>query len=350
MRTSVPKKRLGRAAALAAALASLVALSAPRWASAQGAAPEGPVSPSKRALVVPTRVLSSEAGERATFDLLLTTALHDLGFAVVDAGEVVRRLDAPGPDLAQARELYLGLELDAALEAAKRARDAHRAHSGDLLDDPGLTEAEIMMMRILLDLGRREEAERLADGVLAREPELRLDPVDSPPAMQALWIAAIERRTALRPQEHEVGALAAAAREAGTEYAVAAVQKRTAGGADWLVVQIVPAAGGEQASRQPLRLGQHGFWAHEVQLALEARFGPAKSEPAPLRMPPAAPPDGGVKKKIWYKTWWFWTTVGIVVVGGVAIGVGAWASENATNSIGGISLPDDTAALGARPR
>lgn len=285
--------------------------------------------------MLPTRVPPADADERGTFDLLLATALQELDLSVVDAAELLRELDAPGPDLSEARELYLGLRLDAALDAAAKARDAHLAHGGDLLCDPGLTEAELMMVRILLDLGRPREAEEIAARVLEREPGLRLDPVDSPPSMQALWITALERREGTAPAEHDVDALAAAAAEAGAEYAVAGVRKRASRGGDWLVVQIVPASGPERPSRQPQRLGPRGSWARDVQSALEARFGPAAPESALAPLPLPAVPSGDRKeKKVWYKTWWFWTTVGIVVVGGVAIGVGAWASAEDGLSIG----------------
>lgn len=323
-------RRGGRAAgaAGAAGAAALLALLALAPAAVAESSPEGPPGPArKRALVLPTRVPAAGAEERATFDLLLATALEELGLTVIDAAEVVRRIDDPGPDLSQARELYLGLKLDAALEAASGARGVHLAHRGDLLGDPGLTEAELMMVRILLDLGRPAEAGELAAGVLAREPDLRLDPVDNPPAMQALWIAALDGLAGAAPGEHDAGALATAAREAGADYAVAGVRKRTARGEDWLVVQIAPASPAGEPSRQPVRLGPRGSWARDVQGALEMRFGPARPEtaaaPAPL---PAVPPGDGKEKKVWYRTWWFWTTVGIVVVGGVAIGVGAWAS------------------------
>jgi hypothetical protein len=325
-------RRQGVCAAASAGAAALLALLAlPLPALAADPAPEGPPGPAaKRVLVLPTRVPARDAEERATFDLLLATALHELDLTVIDAREVVRKLDDPGPDLASAREMYLGLKLDAALEAAAKARAAHLAHQGDLLGDPGLTEAELMMVRILLDLGRQREAGEIAAAVLDREPALRLDPVDNPPAMQALWLAALERRGAAEPREHDVDALAAAAREAGADYAVAGVRKRTARGADWLVVQIVPATAAEKPSRQPLRLGPRGSWARDVQGALEVRFGPAKSETVAAQavpLPATPAPEDKKEKKVWYKTWWFWTSVGIVVVGGVAVGVGAWASS-----------------------
>jgi hypothetical protein len=336
MREGTTRRRSCRVGALTGALASLAISSLPLCALAEGTSPEDPPEPARKlVLVVPTRVLSSEAGDRATFDLLLATALQELGFTAIDSLEGVRELDASGSDLAAARDLYLGLKLEAALEAAKKIREAHLSRSGDLLGDPGLTDAELVMMRILLDLGQKEEAAKLADQVLAREPEKRLDPVDNPPSMQALWISAIERRVAYEPEEHDVRALAAAANEAGAAYAVACVEKRGANGAPWLVVQIAPASSDEKPSRHPLRLGLRGSWAREVQGALELRFGPLKKEAAvaPVVVPPVAPPGDGGEKKVWYKTWWFWTTVGIVVVGGVAIGVGAWASADRTNDV-----------------
>jgi len=317
--------------ALAASL--LASLLATRPAPASAGAPEGPPAPpaaavAKRALVLPTRVLPGEGADRSTFDLLIATALSELGLDVVDAA-AARALDGQAPDLARARELYLGLEFEAALAAAAAVRDARRARGGDLLGDPALAEAELMMVRLLFELGRADAAKELAVALLEREPELRLDPVEYAPPLQALWLAAVERRAAMQPAEHPVDALAAVARAAQADYAVAAVRKRTADGRDWLVLQVVPAAAGDAPSRLPVVLGARGAWARDVRDALAARFGPIAPEGAPaapaIPIPAPAPADGG--KAAWYKSWWFWTSVGIVVVGGTAIGVGAWASQ-----------------------
>lgn len=66
-----------------------------------------------------------------------------------------------------------------------------------------------------------------------------------------------------------------------------------------------------------------------------------RSEEPTVALAPAAPAepvdedDGGILSK-----WWFWTIVGVVVVGGVAIGVGAAASggteEPVAGDIGGV--------------
>jgi hypothetical protein len=304
--------------------AAWVAIALPQTATAANPLAAGPPKPAaKTALVLPTRVPAVEAAERATFDLLIATALQDLGFAVVDAGQAAQKLDASIPDLAQARELYLGLRFQEALAAARAIRAEILAHGGDLLGDPLLTEAELLMVRTLIDLGETQEARELAVAVLEREPGLRLDPVDSPPAMQALWVAALDRTAAMQPQERGVEELAATAKAAGAAYTVAAVAKRTPDGVDWLVLQIVPAAGPEKPSRHPMALGARGTWARELRQKLVDRFGPPPSEVAAAPVAPIAPgpTDGG--KKVWYKTWWFWSAVGLVVVGGAVAGIAA---------------------------
>ena len=40
-------------------------------------------------------------------------------------------------------------------------------------------------------------------------------------------------------------------------------------------------------------------------------------------------------RRAFYRTWWFWTIVGVVVVGGVAIGIGAAASGGIEEPIAG---------------
>jgi hypothetical protein len=316
---------------LAAAFAAVVW---PRSGLAEDPTAEGPPAPSaKSALVLPTRVPQALSAERATFDLLIATALQDLGFAVVDAGQTVTRLDTSASDLAKAHELYLELRFDEALEAARAVRAAHLAHGGDLLGDPSLTEAELMMVRLLLDLGDQVQAQEIAVGILEREPGLRLDPVDYPPAMQALWAAAIDKRAAMQPQEHAVEALAAIGKTADATYVVGAVAKRTPDGVDWLVLQVVPTGEGEKPSRHPMALGERGAWAKGVKLKLEERFPPPPSEIATPVVPviPTGPTDGG--KKVWYKSWWFWSSVGLVVVAGAVVGIAIGLDKDEGNSV-----------------
>jgi hypothetical protein len=316
--------------------AAWVAVALPRAGTAADPLAEGPPKPAaKTALVLPTRVPAAEAASRATFDLLIATALQELGFTVVDAGQAIQKLDASVPDLTRARELYLGLSFPAALEALRAIRAEILAHGGDLLGDPLLTEAELLMVRTLIDLGEAQEARELAIAVLEREPGLRLDPVDSPPAMQALWVAALDRTAAMQPREHVVDELAATARAAGAAYAVAAVAKRTPDGVDWLVLQIVPTGGTEKPSRHPMALGARGTWARDLRQKLVDRFGPPPSEVAAAPVIPIAPgpTDGG--KKVWYKTWWFWSAVGLVVVGGAVVGIAIGVDKDEGGSISG---------------
>jgi hypothetical protein len=327
--------RLGLAGAL---LAAAWLAAGPRAAGAWGPGNVGPPPPeAKTALVLPTRVPVDLAASRPTFDLLVANALQELGFKVVDAAQAAKELDGSAPDLAQARELYLGLRFEEALKAARAVRDAHLAHRGDLLGDPALTEAELLMVRVELDLGRAQEARELAVTVLEREPGLRLDPVDYPPAMQALWVAALDKTTARQPQEQGVEELAATARAAGAAYAVAAVAKRTPDGVDWLVLQIVPADASDKPSRHPMTLGARGTWARDVRQVLIDRFGPPPSEVAAAPVVPVAPVPADDGKKVWYKSWWFWSGVGLIVIGGAVTGIAIGVDKG--QSGGSVNMP-----------
>jgi len=328
--------RIGVAGALLAS--AIWAIAWPGTAAAEDPHSEGPpAAAAKTVLVLPTRVPDADAASRATFDLLIATSLQELGFAVVDNEKTAAALDASTPDLAQARELYLGLRFPEALEAARAIRVDILSHHGDLLCDSRLTEAELLMVRTLLDLGELEEARSLAGAVLEREPGLRLDPVESPPAMQALWVAALEKRSGMQPKEQAADDLVAIGKAAGAAYAVAATAKRTPDGVGWLVLQIVPTAGPGGPSRHPMALGARGTWARAVRLKLEERFPPPPSEVAATPVVPVVPPgptDG--KKKVWYKSWWFWTGVGIVVVGGAVVGIAVGVDRSGGGNNGSI--------------
>jgi hypothetical protein len=326
-----------RRVARAFLVAVCVAAAWPSVAIADDQPAEGPPAPeAESVLVLPTRVPQALAAERATFDLLIATSLQELGFTVVDAGRAAKELDASAADLTRARELYLDLRFEEALAAARAVREAHLAHRGDLLGDPALTAAELMMVRVSLDLGDQPQALELAVAVLEREPGLRLDPVDYPPAMQALWVAALDKQAAMQPKEHAVESLAAVGRRAGTTYVAAAMAKRTPDGVDWLVLQIVPTAEGGQPSRHPMILGERGTWSKAVRLKLEERFPPPAPEVATGPLIPVVPPgptDGG--KKVWYKSWWFWGSVGLVVVAGAVVGIAIGVDKgDSSGSIG----------------
>lgn len=320
---------VGRSAAALICAAWIAAVSL--CASAAEPAAEGPPKPAgQTVLVLPTRVPIAEAASRATLDLLIVTALEELGFAVTDAGQAAKRLDASAPDLGEARELHLGLHLRESFEAARAVREAHLAHRGDLLAEPALAEVELLMMRTLLDLGERDAAFELALLMLEREPGLRLDPVEHPPAMQAVWLSALEKRAAWQPREHAPEAVAALGKAIGTRWVVAAIAKRTADGAEWLVLQIVPTGGDEKPSRHPMVLGERGTWAKGLRLKLEERFPPPPPEIAgpSVPTPPEQPPEDG--KKIWYKSWWFWGAVGLVVVGSAVAGIAAAVDDGSS--------------------
>ena len=87
-----------------------------------------------RVLVIPTRTDAEGAQDSATFDVLLAAALQEIGFDVVELGQVTDGLRREVPSLERARELYLDLKLEEALEQATGVRDAHTSNHGDLVD------------------------------------------------------------------------------------------------------------------------------------------------------------------------------------------------------------------------
>jgi hypothetical protein len=293
-------------------------------------------------LVLPTRIPVEAGVDGATLDVLLATELEELGFEVHDAEVVCEQLDADAPGLDTARDAYLDMNLEGALEHATAVRDAHLAHRGDLLADPNLAEAELFMTKVLLDLGRQTEAAALAAEILLRQPDLRLDPAEHSQSMLALWSATVLGQAGRDPRPPTEEELAAFGREVGVDWVVAGVWRADEQQAASMLVLVVPTGGDEAPSRHELALGPRSRWAGAVRVALLERF-PPPPPPAPPPPPPGMPPgpddpNGEVDGETeWYKTWWFWTVVGAVVVGGTAGAVGGYFAtrEEPTPNVGG---------------
>jgi len=277
-------------------------------------------------LVLPSRTPVGAAADGATLDVLLASVLQELGFTVRDAENVARELDEGAPGLERARDSYLDMDLEGALAAATAVRDAHLAHGGDLLVDSLLEEAELFMLKVLIDLGRQDEAARLAARVLQRQPGLRLDPADHSPTILALWSATVLGQSGRDPDEPDPERLERFGGEIGVDWVVVGVRRASKGPEAELTVLVVPTYPGDKRSRHEVILGPRAGWTVAVREALVERFPP----PAPP--PPVIPPGGSGNGNggtvddgpPWYKTWWFWTTVGVVVVGGVAGGLGGY--------------------------
>ena len=284
-----------------------------------------------KVLVLPTRTDADGSDDAATFDVLMAAALQEIGFEVVEPEAIDDEIKRGIPTLDEATDLYLDLKLEEALAAARAVRDEEVARHGDLLDWEEITEAELFMVKVLLDLGRVNEALDTAVEILVRHPALRLDPVTYSPAMQALWLAAIERGMARQPTEPEDQELSGLGEAVGVNWVTAAVRKKNLDDTTWLIIKLVPAGKAERASRHPVALGPRGWWARDVRLALEERF-PPPPDPVP-EIPPVEPPPGGGEDEVapWYKTWWFWTIVGAVVVGGTAGGLSGYYANKDEN-------------------
>ncbi len=282
-------------------------------------------------LILPTRTGTEGVGDAATFDVLLASAFREVGFTVMDTGKIVEGLHVKTPDLDEAREAYLNMDIEQALALAREVRQVHLDHRGDLLGGDGLTEAELFMVQLLLDLRRVPEALDLGVEILMRHPGLRLDPVEYSPAMQALWLAAIERRAGRQPVEPSRERLAELGRSTHADWVTAAIIKRAQDDSVRLVITLVSTKPGVKPSRHSIRLGKRSWWATEIRLGLEERFPVAKPQEAITEKLPGGPEEGDEidEKTPWYKTWWFWTAVGVAVVGGT---VGGIAGYNASKS------------------
>jgi hypothetical protein len=282
-------------------------------------------------LILPTCAGTEGVGDTATFDVLLSSAFREVGFTVMDTGKIIEGLHADSPDLNEAREAYLSMDLERALALVQELRQVHLDHRGDLLGEEGLIEAELFMVQLLLDLGRVPEALDLGVEILMRRPGLRLDPVEYSPAMQALWFAAIERRSGRQPVDHSKQQLTELGQSTHANWVAAALTARDQDDVVSLVITLVSTKGGVESSRHSIRLGKRSWWATEIRLVLEERF--PKSEPQETIPPqiPDGPKEGDEidEKTPWYKTWWFWTAVGVAVVGGT---VGGIAGYNASKS------------------
>ncbi len=282
-------------------------------------------------LILPTRAGTEGVGDAATFDVLLSSAFREVGFTVMDTGKIIESMHVNSRDLDEAREAYLGMDLERALTLAQEIRQVHLDHRGDLLGGEGLTEAELFMVQLLLDLRRVPEALDLGVDILMRRPGLRLDPVEHSPAIQALWLAAIERRSGRQPVEPSREQLKELGQTTHADWVAAAMIKRAQDDSARLVITLVSTMRGVEPSRHSIRLGKRSWWATEIRLALEERFPVAKPrETITQKLPDDPEPGDEVDEKTpWYKTWWFWTAVGVAVVGGT---VGGIAGYNASKS------------------
>jgi hypothetical protein len=300
-------------------------------------APDEPAEELEQVLVLPSLTPVDAGVDGATLDVLLASVLQDLGFEVRDARVVNEQLDADAPTLAKARDSYLDMNLEGALTHATAVRDAHLAHGGDLLADPQLTEAELFMAQVLIDMGRQNEAAALAARILLRRPDLRLDPADHSPTMLALWSATVLGQAGRDPKAPAEDELAAFGRDVGVDWIVVGVWRSGTESAASMLVLVVPTGGGEQPSRHEVVLGPRSRWAGSVRTALLERF-PPPAPPTPPGPPPGLPPDpNGSNGQVdedgkWYKTWWFWTIVGAVVVGGTAGAVGGYYANREEQS------------------
>ncbi|MCP4676511.1 MAG: hypothetical protein GY854_13555 [Deltaproteobacteria bacterium] len=288
--------------------------------------------PRPTVLVLPARTNPGSEVDSSAIDVLLTSGLEDLGVKVVDKRKKQRSCRKGAPKMDKARSSYLDMDLEIALDQADEVRKNQLNAHGDLLGCSDLTEAELFMVQVLLDLGRKKEATMLAEQILARQPLRRLDPAKYTPAMLALWDDVVRRKASMNLTEPDSERLSEVGREAGVEWVVMGTCAGSGQGEDRLSVLVVPVDREGPAARHIVTLGTEGQWATSVRAALATQFPPPPDETSSAdepAMPIANTASKKDTKKKWYKSWWFWTAVGAVVVGGTAGAVGGYyANQN----------------------
>ncbi len=288
--------------------------------------------PRPTVLVLPARTNPGSEVGSSVIDVLLTSGLEDLGVDVVGKRKKRQNCRRGAPKMDEARSSYLDMELETALDQADEVRKNQLNAHGDLLGCSDLTEAELFMVQVLLDLGRKKEATMLAEQILARQPLRRLDPGKYTPAMLALWDDVVRRKVNADPAVPDSKRLFEVGREAGVEWVVMGTCAGSGKGEDRLSVLVVPVDKEGPTARHVVTLGTEGQWATSVRAALATQFPPPLDETSNADGPAMPIADTSTKqdtKKKWYKSWWFWTAVGAVVVGGTAGAVGGYyANQN----------------------
>lgn len=279
------------------------------------------------ALVLPAKTGINGKVDSAAIDILLTSGLEDLGVQVMDIREGRRECNGGATGLGKARESYLDMDLEKALAQADEVREFQLEVYGDLLECPYLIEAELFMVQILLDLGKRDIAAEMAGRVLERHPLMRLDPAKYSPVMQSLWADTVAARSPQEVFEPDGQRLIGLGQKARVDWIVWGISAGSGEAGETLSVLLVPVNNGDGPVRHTVMLGSQGRWATSVRAALALQFPPPAGslgndvEMSPVSIPMTA---ATIQKTRWYKSWWFWTIVGVAVVGGTAGAVGGY--------------------------
>lgn len=279
-----------------------------------------------RALVLPARTAVGSEIDSAAIDVLINSSLEDLGIDAIDGRRPQERCAAHAADLAEAKQRYLDLDLAGALTLAERTRDEEIAAFGDLLGCTELVETELLVVKILADLGRRDEARFAAEKILARKPGFSLDPAKYTPLVQAIWAAALERRSGVSPEVPDTSRLFALGRAVRVDWIAVGIGSSRPKGSEGesLRIVLVPTMEGASPVERSVALGASDKWASAVRRTLTEVFPESPAEAFSASGLAAVDPEGVDDKPPWYKSWWFWTVVGVVVVGGTAGAVGGY--------------------------
>jgi hypothetical protein len=300
-----------------------------------------PSSDSERALVLPTRARVGGTIEGPAVDVLLTTGLQNLGVTVVNRREKSSQCDARFVDLEKAKRQYLDMDLAGAFEMASMVREEQLARHADLLGCRELTEVELFMVQVLLDMKRADEARKLSVQILNRNPKLRLDPARFTPVAQAFWAEMIRSQKGLKPAEPDYERLSEIGRSTGVEWVVMGNCAGSTEDGEQVVVLIVPTEKDKQVTRHLMVFDAPSEWSATVREVLEEQFPKpvpdkvtlvSNMSPMPAQQSMATEMGDVKSGNPWYKTWWFWTAVGVVVVGGTAGAVGGYYGSQDDNA------------------
>jgi len=296
---------------------------------------------SKKVLVLPSLCSAQNSEDKATLDVLLATAFKNLDFDIVESKSVFNSFEHMGPSLALVKELYLDMQLDKALKFAEQIRQNHLNHYGNLLGETSLTEIELFLVQLYLDLEKEKKAMELAIEILDRNPELKLSPVDYSPTMQALWVKASDKHSRMQPHEFPKENMKKLGVLAKVDWVVSGIRKKAIDGIDWFIVVAISTNPKIKSSRHSIKLGLRTGWASDVYTELKKQYAPLKEKPAYVQVPllptNQSQSDEKKEKKRWYKKWWVWTIVGVVVIGGTVGGIVAYKNRDRET---GISLAE----------
>lgn len=295
------------------------------------AGPPRAVSP-RQVLVVPTKGHPRSAISGGAVDVLLRSVLEDLNLTPTPSSLRAGACGQGAQAVQEARRAYLDLELEAAMEAALRARRQLLQAEAVLWACPELDAVELFIAQLHVDRHEETAAREMTASILTRGTVATLDPAKYTPDFQLLWtnVAASIQRPELPSLDSE--SLARLGARVGAKWVVAAALAGKDASGERLVLDIVATdVAGESADVTPLVLDASGGWGAVVRGALARVLPGIETRPNNADKKSDSAGSASPLKPPFYRRWWFWTAVGVVVVGGAAAAVGAAVANDDPN-------------------